>query len=113
MVDRLDPPRLYIAMVPMLMGGDILSYAPITLATSRTACWDKTVDWAVDARDSAELFDGLFRQCPLGAPPVITQSIETWKGFDLARTRASRIAWLKRRGCRVVAGEFNPTGPRQ
>jgi hypothetical protein len=99
-------PVLYMAAMPRLMGIDRLYYAPFTLTTSRIACWTKTLSWADEIRDSADRFDALFAQCPLGAPPLVRRSMDVWRGFDKSQTRTRRITWLKRHGCRVVAGRF-------
>jgi hypothetical protein len=100
-------PGLFIAMVPTVMGGETLTYESTTLTTSRTVCWDKIMDWAVEARDRASMFAAAFTEAG-GTPPDVRRSLDIWARYNTAATRALRIAWLKRRGCRVVAGQFIP-----
>jgi hypothetical protein len=94
------------AVVPMVLGVDTLAWAPITLAASRAGCWDHTLEWAGEARDRAAMFDDLFARCPRGAPSAITRSLGLWASYKPEAPRSARIAWLKRHGCRVVAGQF-------
>jgi hypothetical protein len=103
-----EPVFLYMCAMPMTLGGDSLTYAPVTVGSSRDNCWSRTLAWANEAHKNAELFHRICTQkkTHIKTTAQTRRHMALWARYRPDALRKSRIAWLKRRGCRVVAGRF-------
>lgn len=103
-----EPPPLFMFCMPVVFGGDYMTYAPGIAAASRSSCWDKALKWADESCDSAHRFRWLYKQSRAVSTPQTQHHLAVWAEYDRDATRDEQMAWLRRRGCRVVAGRFIP-----
>jgi hypothetical protein len=100
--------QLFVCAVPMVFGGNRLIYAKITAAVDRRSCWDKVLKWAETARSSEVMFENDYRRANHTTTAEIHRDMELWARYNPGASRTTRMAWLRRHGCRVVTGWFTP-----
>lgn len=101
-----DPPTLYMALVPILLGTVLRTYAPVTLAPTRSQCWDRVLAWADRTYRDNKKFIVWFSKCSNPQDARVTRHMAMWTRYKPDAPRATRIAWLRRYGCRVDVGTF-------
>ncbi len=95
----------YCAEMPYVIGQPLRTYAPITLARSRGECWARTIEWADAVACNKTKWFGMYGHL-MTMTPQMRLELKHWNTYNAGADRNHKIAWLKRRGCRVVAAKF-------
>jgi hypothetical protein len=105
--ERPASPVVFMACVPMVMGNaNSLTYAPITMANTRTACWTRVMLWATEMHRTNLIFVRVYRHQRFPTTPELRRHMAIWLRYRPEAPRTRKMAWLRRYGCRVDRGEF-------